>query len=73
MPNCLCAKLISGFWSPVSHTTWLKTNALQVMEFNKRVQFQNKSPKDFPTFVRDQFNIDIVAPGYTEDADGVPP
>lgn len=36
----------------------------QLLEINRRVQKQNNVPREFPLFVRNGFNIKIVADGY---------
>jgi hypothetical protein len=36
----------------------------QLLEINRRVQKQNNVPKEFPLFVRNGFNIKVVADGY---------
>lgn len=43
----------------------------QVLEYNQRIQRQNNAPKEFPSFVRDKFDITIVADGYNQAANGV--
>ena len=44
--------------------------SLQVLEINKRVQRQNNSPNGFPNFVRQGFDLKVVADGYTKHPDG---
>lgn len=43
----------------------------QVLEYNQRIQRQNNAPKEFPSFVRDKFDITIVAEGYSQASNGV--
>lgn len=43
----------------------------QVLEYNQRIQRQNNAPKEFPSFVRDKFDITIVADGFSQAPDGV--
>ena len=42
----------------------------QVYEINRRVQAQNRAPEGFPGFVRDGFDITIVADGYEVEPSG---
>lgn len=42
----------------------------QVLEYNQRIQRQNNAPKEFPSFVRDKFDITIVADGFSQAPDG---
>lgn len=42
-----------------------------MLDINLRVQRQNGAPSDFPVFVRQGFDIKILADGYTEDAQGL--
>ena len=48
----------------------LLAHSLQVLEINKRVQRQNNSPNGFPNFVRQGFDLKVVADGYTKHPDG---
>ena len=41
-----------------------------MLEINKRVQRQNNSPNGFPNFVRQGFDLKVVADGYTKHPDG---
>ena len=43
----------------------------QVLETNRRVQAQNNSPLDFPAFVRQGYDIKVLADGYLVDAKGL--
>lgn len=43
----------------------------QVLEYNQRIQRQNNAPKEFPSFVRDKFDITVVADGYSQAENGV--
>jgi FKBP-type peptidyl-prolyl cis-trans isomerase len=43
----------------------------QVLALNRRVQAQNRAPLEFPAFVRQGFDIKIIADGYVADADGL--
>jgi hypothetical protein len=45
----------------------------QVLEYNQRIQRQNNAPAGFPNFVRDKFDITVVAEGYEESPDGAGP
>ena len=44
----------------------------QVLEYNERIQRQNKAPASFPLFIRDKFDITVVADGYSETPEGAP-
>jgi hypothetical protein len=43
---------------------------LQVLALNRRVQAQNRAPVEFPGFVRQGFDIVIIADGYAETPNG---
>jgi len=43
----------------------------QSLEINKRIQRQNNAPVDFPAFVRDGFDIKIMADDYERDNKGL--
>ena len=36
----------------------------QVLEYNKRIQAQNRVPRDFPWFVREGFDVKILADDF---------
>jgi hypothetical protein len=42
----------------------------QVLEYNKRIQKQNYAPSGFPSFIRDKFDITVVAEGYSTSPEG---
>jgi hypothetical protein len=42
----------------------------QVLALNRRVQAQNRAPAEFPAFVRQGFDILVIADDYQETADG---
>lgn len=42
----------------------------QVLILNRRIQKQNNSPEQFPNFIRDGFNIKVLAPGYSVTPEG---
>lgn len=42
-----------------------------MLAINKRVQTQNNAPLGFPNFVRDGYEIVILADGYQETQDGL--
>ena len=56
--------------SPDSHPDSLPCVA-QSLEINKRIQRQNNAPVDFPSFVRDGFDIKIMADDYERDNKGL--
>jgi FKBP-type peptidyl-prolyl cis-trans isomerase len=43
----------------------------QVLALNRRVQAQNRAPPEFPAFVRQGFDIKIIADGFVADAQGL--
>jgi FKBP-type peptidyl-prolyl cis-trans isomerase len=43
----------------------------QVLALNRRVQAQNRAPKEFPAFVRQGFDIKIIADGFSADESGL--
>ena len=43
----------------------------QVLAINKRVQAQNNAPANFPNFVRQGYEITILADDYQENAEGL--
>ncbi len=45
--------------------------SLQVLEINRGVQAQNGSPADFPSFVRQGFDIKVLADDYELDPKGL--
>ena len=46
-------------------------DVLQVLAINRRVQTQNNAPAGFPNFVRDGYEIVILADDYQENQDGL--
>ncbi len=42
-----------------------------MLETNRRVQAQNNAPPDFPAFVRQGFDIKVLADGYGLDEKGL--
>ena len=42
----------------------------QVLEYNQRIQKQNYAPSGFPSFIRDKFDITVVADGYQMSPEG---
>jgi hypothetical protein len=43
----------------------------QVLEYNQRIQRQNNAPPDFPSFIRDKFDITVVADGFSVTPEGM--
>jgi hypothetical protein len=37
---------------------------MQVYNFNRRIQVQNRVPQDFPGFIRKGFDVLVVGDGY---------
>lgn len=48
-----------------------RLHSAQVLETNRRVQAQNNSPLDFPGFVRQGYDIKVLADGYLVDDKGL--
>ena len=44
---------------------------MQSLENNRRIQAQNNAPQDFPAFVRNGYDIKIMADGYDRDDKGL--
>ena len=44
---------------------------MQSLENNRRIQTQNNAPLDFPAFVRQGYDIKIMADGYDRDEKGL--
>lgn len=44
---------------------------IQSLENNRRIQRQNNAPQDFPAFVRQGYDIKIMADGYEIDSKGL--
>ena len=44
---------------------------VQLLEINRRVHKQNNVPKEFPLFVRNGFNIKVIADDYQTAASGL--
>jgi hypothetical protein len=42
----------------------------QVLEYNLRIQRQNNAPEGFPSFIRDKFDITVIAEGYQVTPEG---
>ena len=51
--------------------TCVNMQNMQVLAINRRVQAQNNAPVGFPNFVRDGYEIVILADGYQENQDGL--
>ena len=45
--------------------------SIQALENNRRIQAQNNAPPDFPAFVRQGYDIKIMADGYDVDDKGL--
>lgn len=43
----------------------------QVLEYNQRIQRQNNAPTGFPSFIRDKFDITVVADGFLVTPEGM--
>jgi hypothetical protein len=42
----------------------------QVLEYNERIKRQNNAPSGFPSFIRDKFDITVVADDYQMSPEG---
>ncbi|KAK9834273.1 hypothetical protein WJX81_002415 [Elliptochloris bilobata] len=56
---------------PTAVAKSLSLSGKQVLETNRRVQAQNNSPADFPGFVRQGYDIKVLADGYQVDNKGL--
>ena len=56
---------------PRVHRGLRKPAGAQVLETNRRVQAQNNAPPDFPAFVRQGYDIKVLADGYSVDSKGL--
>ncbi|PRW56838.1 Peptidyl-prolyl cis-trans isomerase FKBP20- chloroplastic [Chlorella sorokiniana] len=43
----------------------------QLLEYNLRTQRQNNAPLDFPAFIREGYDMTVVADGYVQSPDGL--
>lgn len=55
----------------VSETDALTQAQKKILEFNQRTQRQNNAPEDFPNFLRDGYDMTIVADGYQVSPEGL--
>ena len=56
----------------ISETENLSGYQAQVLEYNLRIQRQNNAPTGFPSFIRDKFDIAVIAEGYQLSPEGAP-
>eukprot|EP00193_Tetraselmis_chui_P008876 CAMPEP_0177767592 /NCGR_PEP_ID=MMETSP0491_2-20121128/9209_1 /TAXON_ID=63592 /ORGANISM="Tetraselmis chuii, Strain PLY429" /LENGTH=280 /DNA_ID=CAMNT_0019284221 /DNA_START=136 /DNA_END=978 /DNA_ORIENTATION=+ len=56
---------------PKSAAAELSLSEKQVLEYNKRIQTQNRVPLEFPWFVREGFNVKILADGFSVSPEGL--
>ena len=42
----------------------------QILIFNQRIQKQNRVADGFPSFIREGFDVKVIAPGYTLTPEG---
>lgn len=56
---CICPEPTAPPLLPPAH--------LQIFTLNRRVQAQNRTPDDFPGFIREGFDITVVGEGYQID------
>lgn len=65
--------------APEETSEYLGTTALEglnsvetrALELNNRIQQQNAAPMDFPSFIRQGFNVKIIADGYRASPEGL--
>lgn len=55
---------------PPERVEQLSSYQRQVLEYNQRIQRQNNAPSGFPSFIRDKFDITVVAADYTVTPEG---
>lgn len=57
--------------SQVPSSAWLiSQHWRQAVANNLKIQTQNQVPFDFPTFVREGFDVKVIADGYIQDPNG---
>lgn len=64
------AKADEGIVTLISKTENLSGYQAQVLEYNLRIQRQNNAPSGFPSFIRDKFDIAVIAEGYQVSSEG---
>lgn len=65
------AKADEGSVTLISEKENLSGYQAQVLEYNLRIQRQNSAPAGFPSFIRDKFDIAVIAEGYQLSPEGV--
>ena len=65
------AKADEGTVTLISKGENLSGYQAQVLEYNLRIQRQNNAPAGFPSFIRDKFDIAVIADGYQVTPEGV--
>jgi hypothetical protein len=65
------ARADEGLVTLITDTESLSGYQRQVLEYNLRIQRQNNAPAGFPSFIRDKFDIAIVADGYQQSPEGM--
>lgn len=65
------AKADEGTVTLISETENLSGYQAQVLEYNLRIQRQNNAPAGFPSFIRDKFDIAVIAEGYEVSPEGI--
>ncbi|KAL4447299.1 hypothetical protein ABPG77_007332 [Micractinium sp. CCAP 211/92] len=69
------ANVIDGqgetFLVPTSAVENFTAAQRQILEYNLRTQRQNNAPPDFPAFVREGYDMTILADGYQRSPDGL--
>ena len=66
------ARADEGTVTLISETENLSGYQAQVLEYNLRIQRQNNAPTGFPSFIRDKFDIAVIAEGYQLSPEGAP-
>jgi len=56
---------------PSSAAAELSLSEKQILEYNKRIQAQNRVPREFPWFVREGFDVKIIADDFSITKDGL--
>lgn len=63
---CCCSRLVG-----LDSSRALSRCALQSLAVNRRIQSQNKAPREFPLFVREGYKVKVLADDYIMDKGGL--
>uniref|UniRef100_A0A061R0F0 peptidylprolyl isomerase n=1 Tax=Tetraselmis sp. GSL018 TaxID=582737 RepID=A0A061R0F0_9CHLO len=56
---------------PKANAAELSLSEKQILEYNKRIQAQNRVPRDFPWFVREGFDVKVLADDFETTPEGL--